>query len=81
MLSFVRFNQGMPGRRCLNLKVDGYDRCAFHVEHEEFHPSLFPGLAISLEELCRQLTPNSREYANDAIRPIENHLTGRKRNC
>ena len=51
MLSFVRFNQGMPGRRCLNLKADGYDRCTFHVEHEEFHPSLFPGLVISLEEL------------------------------
>ena len=28
-----------------------YHRCTFHVEREEFHPSLFPGLAISLEEL------------------------------
>ena len=51
MLSFVRFNQEMAGRRCLNLKADGYDRCTFHVERKEFHPSLFPGLVISLEEL------------------------------
>ena len=30
---------------------NGYYRCALHVENDEFHPSLFPELVISLKEL------------------------------
>ena len=30
---------------------DGYRRCAFHADKDEFHPALFPELVVSLAEL------------------------------